>query len=148
PKKKEKDLAPGVLERTFLAINSPAVHLEPGTLVRLSGWVRIPKPLAASADGALLYDSAGGEPLAIRLLGPAKKWKQFTWYRRVPSSGAINLTVALTGIGEVYVDDLKIEPLTPGRGEATAAGQSLRSPKVEVTRTSYTETNTPGVKRP
>src|SRR5262249_43312050 len=118
PKKKEKDLAPGVLERTFLAINSPAVHLEPGTLVRLSGWVRIPKPLAASADGALFYDSAGGEPLAIRLLGPAKKWKQFTWYRRVPSSGAINLTVALTGIGEVYVDDLKIEPLTPGRGEA------------------------------
>ena len=36
----------------------------------------------ASTDGALLFDSAGGEPLALRLTGEAKRWKQYILYRR------------------------------------------------------------------
>jgi hypothetical protein len=108
---------PEALERTFLAVNSPSVHLQPGTLVRISGWVRIPRPLAASADGALFYDSAGGEPLAVRLV-EATAWKQFTIYRQVPSSGSIYVTLALTGIGTAYFDDIRIEPLL---GETTAS---------------------------
>ncbi len=132
-KPKRAEQAPGALERTFLGIHSPAVRLQPGTLVRISGWVRIPSPISASADGALMYDSAGGEPLAIRLTGEIKKWKQFTWYRRVPASGAINVTLALTGLGKAYFDDVRIEPLRQGAaGQLTAGlGQSLRSPKVE-----------------
>jgi hypothetical protein len=101
---------PAALERTFLAINSPAVHLQPGALVKISAWVRIPKAITASVDGALFYDSAGGEPLAVRLTGPTP-WKQFTLYRRVPSSGTINVTLALTGLGTVYFDDIRVEPL-------------------------------------
>jgi hypothetical protein len=131
-KPKNKDLAPGALERTYLGIHSPAVHLEPGTLVRLSAWVRIPDHIGASADGVLLYDSAGGEPLAIRLPGPNKKWKQFTWYRTVPPAGTIHVSLALTGLGKAYFDDVRIEPLRPGTRDLTAsAGQSLRSPKPE-----------------
>jgi hypothetical protein len=103
-------LPPAALERTFLAVNSPAVRLKPGSLVRISGWIRIPKPIAASADGALLYDSSGGEPLAIRLTDTIP-WKQFTLYRWVPASGTINVTLALTGLGTVYFDDIRIEPL-------------------------------------
>ncbi len=103
-------LPPAALERTFLAINSPAVRLQPGTLVQISGWVRIPSAIVSSADGALLYDSAGGEPLAIRLTD-ATKWKQFKVYRRVPASGQINVTLALTGLGTVFFDDIRIEPL-------------------------------------
>jgi hypothetical protein len=102
---------PAALERTFLAINSPVVHLQPGALVRISGWVRIPAKITASVDGALLYDSAGGEPLAIRLTGPTD-WKQFTLYRQVPASGTINVTLAMTGLGTVYFDDIRIEPLS------------------------------------
>jgi hypothetical protein len=100
------------LERTFLALNSPSVVLQPGTLVRISGWIRIPKPIATSVDGALFYDSAGGEPLAIRLTA-ATGWKKFTLYRTVPASGAINVTLALTGLGTVYFDDIRIETLSP-----------------------------------
>ena len=88
--------------------------------MRISGWVRIPKAITASADGALFYDSAGGEPLAIRLLGPTE-WKQFTLYREVPSSGSIYVTLAMTGLGTVYFDDVRIEPLM---GETTAAVRS------------------------
>jgi hypothetical protein len=104
--------APAGLERTMIALQSPDVKLPPGTLVQISGWVNIPRPITASADGALLYDSAGGEPLAIRLTDPTP-WKKFTIFRRVPATGAINVTLALTGVGTVYFDDVRIEPLVP-----------------------------------
>ncbi len=89
-----------VLERTFLAIHSPAVKLPPGTPVRISAWVRVPEEITGSPDGALLYDSAGGEPLAVRLSKPTM-WRQFILYRTVPDSGAINVSMALTGLGTV-----------------------------------------------
>ncbi|HEV3448075.1 MAG TPA: hypothetical protein VG099_25775, partial [Gemmataceae bacterium] len=59
---------------------------------------------------ALLYDSIGGEPLAVRLKGP-NKWQQFVLYREVPASGQVSVTTALTGIGVAYFDDVRIEPL-------------------------------------
>jgi hypothetical protein len=106
-------VVPQALERTFLALRSATVRLQPGTPVRISGWIKIPQPITASPDGALLYDSAGGEPLAIRLTAPTK-WKKLTLYRQVPASGTMNVTLALTGIGKVYFDDVRIEPLLPG----------------------------------
>jgi hypothetical protein len=130
-KPKSKEVPPVALERTFLAIHSPRVRLQPGTAVRITGWVRIPTPIKASADGALFYDSVGGEPLAVRLVNATgASWRQVTLYRRVPASGTINLTLALTGIGQAYFDDLRIEPLHPGTGQVAGANPpSLRSPK-------------------
>jgi len=94
------------------------VRLPPGSLVRVTGWVRLPGAINASTDGALVYDSAGGEPLAIRLTGATGGWKQFTLYRKVPATGTINVTMALTGIGVVYFDDIRIEPLQTTSGAA------------------------------
>jgi hypothetical protein len=110
-------LPPQVLERTFLAIHSPAVRLHPGTLVRISAWAKLPAPTVGSPDGALMFDSAGGEPLAVRLNLPSE-WKRYILYRRVPSSGSIHVTLALTGMGTVYFDDVRIEPMgTQGPSE-------------------------------
>jgi hypothetical protein len=109
---------PRALQRTFLGVNSPAVKLPPGSWVQVSAWVRIPKAITASADGALFYDSAAGEPLAVRLVGPTP-WSKYTLYRRVPPSGLVHVTLALTGLGKVYFDDIRIEPLVPG-GNTTA----------------------------
>jgi hypothetical protein len=106
-------LTPSVLERTFVAIHTPAVHLPPGTIVKISAWIRVPGPITGSVDGALFYDSAGGEPLAVRITDGVPLWKQYTLYRRVPADGQIYATMALTGLGAVYFDDVKIEPLTP-----------------------------------
>ncbi len=119
---KPKD-PPQALERTFLALHSPAVHLRPGSLVRLSAWVQVAGAINASADGALLYDSVGGEPLAVRLTGTENKWKHYVLYRRVPATGVVNMSVALTGVGTVYFDDLRIEPLAPGVAGAVAQGK-------------------------
>ncbi len=116
--KPKKTPAPFALERTLLAITSPSVQLKPGSLVQVSGWIRIPEAITASPDGALFYDSAGGEPLAIRLTEPTP-WKKFTLFRRVPSSGNISVTLALTGIGAVYFDDVRIEPLVSGGDNST-----------------------------
>ena len=113
------------LERTFLAVESPAVKLPPGTLVRVSGWVKIPGEIRLTADGALFYDTAGGEPLGVRLLSTENHWKQFHLYRRVPASGQISLTVALTGVGVAYFDELRVEPLIPN---ARGAGFGPRKP--------------------
>ncbi|NBO92969.1 MAG: hypothetical protein EBV06_11760 [Planctomycetia bacterium] len=109
---KDPRRVPAALERTFVALHSPAVKLPPGSLVRVSGYIKIPAPITGSADGALLYDSAGGEPLAVRLTGEQKKWKSFSLYRRVPPSGQIHVTLAMSGLGAVYFDDVRIEPLT------------------------------------
>ena len=69
--------------------------------------------MTASVDGALLFDSAGGEPLGVRLTAPTKGWQRFTLYRRVPANGAVQMAAALTGVGTAYFDDLKTEPLNP-----------------------------------
>jgi hypothetical protein len=109
--------APAALERTFLAVNSPPVRLTPGTLVRISGWVQIPQNITASPDGVLFYDSSAGDGMGLRRIAAtdrqpgATEWKQFHFYRRVPESGVIWATVALTGIGVAHFDDIRIEPL-------------------------------------
>jgi hypothetical protein len=110
------------LERTFLVVESPAVRLPPGTLVRVSGWIKIPGDLQRTADGVLFYDDAGGEPLGVRVTGTGGRWKQYHLYRRVPPSGQMALTVAVTGLGIAYFDDLRIEPLVPAGQEAARYG--------------------------
>jgi hypothetical protein len=115
-------LPPRALQRTFLGVHSPAIKLPPGSWVQISGWMRIPKAIAASADGALLYDSAGGEPFAVRF-SEAMPWRKFTLYRPVPPSGEIYVTLALTGLGRVYFDDIRIEPLNAVPGTMTVSTQ-------------------------
>jgi hypothetical protein len=118
------------LERTFLVAESPPVRLPPGTLVRVSGWVKIPDNLQRTADGVLFYDDAGGEPLGVRLVGTVGRWKRYHLYRRVPPSGQMTLTVALTGIGVAYFDDLRIEPLVPASQDAARYGPRAPGPVV------------------
>jgi hypothetical protein len=133
-----------VLERTFLAVDSPPVRLPPGTLVRVSGWVKVPAPIEGTADGVLFYDNpgyddraarvphAGGEPLAVRLLhtiedgGERGVWKRFHLYRRVPATGQLGVTLALTGVGVAYFDDVRIEPLVSGGGRDAAYGPAAK----------------------
>jgi hypothetical protein len=99
--------------------------LQPGTWVRISACVKLPAPTIGSPDGALLYDSAGGEPLAVRMNLPCA-WRQYFLYRQVPPSGSINVTLALTGIGTVYFDDICIEPMVPkGASEILTTSASV-----------------------
>ncbi|MGL4419529.1 MAG: hypothetical protein ACRCZF_02585, partial [Gemmataceae bacterium] len=112
---------PGALERTFLSVDSPQVEFPPGTWVRISFWAQV--GLVLSADGAMMFDSAGGEPLAVRIesttdynVVPAKlRWKQYYVYRQVPASGKIGVSFAINGAGTASFDDVKIEPMFQGQ---------------------------------
>ena len=113
----EKDGTPALptqaLERAILAVDSPPNDFAPGSLVQVSFWVKVPYPIQASADGVVIFDSAGGEPLGVRI-SHQPKWRQYHLYRRVPPSGKIAMTFALTGIGTVFIDDVKIEAMVGG----------------------------------
>jgi len=49
-------------------------------------------------------------------------------YRRMPASGVVNVTMALTGLGTVYFRHVRIEPLTGGNGTATVAINRIKFP--------------------
>ena len=101
---------PQALERVFLAVNSPPVRLPPGSWVRVTGWIKTASPVRASADGVMFYDTTAGEAYALRLTSQPK-WKQFHFYRKVPTTGDLRVRMAITGFGTVYFDDIRVEPI-------------------------------------
>jgi hypothetical protein len=110
---------PTMVESPPVWITSPGVPVRAGELVCIQGWVCIPAPITASVDGLLIVDSFTGEALAERI-GETTGWKQFTLYRAVPESCQMTITFALSGVGEAWLDDVRICPVganaaAPGR---------------------------------
>ena len=101
---------PAMIETPPVWMTTPAVPVEPGQLVRIHGWVNIPLPITASVDGLLVVDSLGGDDLAERI-DKTSGWREFTLYCAVPQPGALSVTFALSGLGEVCLDDVTIEVL-------------------------------------
>jgi hypothetical protein len=104
--------AAGLVETPPVWVTSPPIEFEAGTWVRISGSVYVPLAIAGSLDGLMVLDSYGGEALAERV-GESSAWKPFTLFRAAPRSGPLTVTIALTGYGEAWVDDLAIEPWLP-----------------------------------
>ena len=110
--------APAVVETPPIWLTSPPLRVEPDQLLRIAGWVNIPTPITGSVDGLMILDSLTGAPLAQRI-GQTKGWQQFTLYRMAPHSGEMTLSFALTGLGEVYIDDVTIQVMAPPTGTMT-----------------------------
>lgn len=100
--------SPVLVESPPVWMTSPAVPVAPGELVIIHGWVQISAPLTGSVDGLLIVDSISGEPLAERLR-QTDGWQEFTLYRVAAQAGQMNLTFALSGLGEVWLDDVTIQ---------------------------------------
>jgi hypothetical protein len=101
---------PAMIEMPPLWVTSPAVPVAAGQIVRIHGWVNVPTAIIGSVDGLLVVESLTGEEMALRL-DKTKGWQEFTMLRIVPQAGPLVLTLALTGLGEVRLDDLTIEVL-------------------------------------
>ena len=114
-----------LLETPPVWMTSPAVPVEAGTLVLIHAWVRITKPITGSVDGLIIQDSLGGEPLAERILQTHGGWREVNLYRVAPESGAVSVTVALTGLGEVALDDVTIHTIRPWNYSPPSPGPSL-----------------------
>jgi hypothetical protein len=104
--------APEAIERPPVWITSSPIPVRQGQLVRIRGWVNVPRRLAASGDGLLIFDSLGGSDLGDRIR-LTQGWREFTLYRAVPQTGDLTVTFALTGLGEASIDDLAIALLDP-----------------------------------
>jgi len=108
-----------------LQIVSPSVRFEEDVLICFHGWVRIPRPIKGSVDGLMVIDSAGGEATAQRITdtGP---WREFTMFRWLPAGVPANLTLRLSGLGEVWIDDLSMQVVSFG-GAPTIADANAQN---------------------
>ncbi|MDZ4779247.1 MAG: hypothetical protein SGJ19_03235 [Planctomycetia bacterium] len=108
---------PAMIESPPVWISAPPVPFAPGTWVRIHGWLKVASPIVGSVDGLMIGDSLGGPALAERI-GATRGWREFTLYRVVSDSGSVAATFALSGLGEVHLDDVTVEPLG-GAGRTT-----------------------------
>jgi hypothetical protein len=104
--------APQAIERPPVWVTSSPVPVRQGQLVRIHGWANVPRRLAASSEGLLIFDSLGGSDLGDRIR-LTQGWREFTLYRAVPQTGDLTVTFALTGLGEASLDDLSVSLLDP-----------------------------------
>lgn len=120
----DASMAETLIETPPVWVVSPPVQFSADTAVRIRGRVRIPKPITGSVDGLEIIDSLGGPALATRV-GHAPQWREFTLYRYASRLDSITVTFALTGLGEVWVDNVVVEPIAlPPGGNAAPPGSA------------------------
>lgn len=101
---------PEALDAPPIWVISPPISVQPGQCLRIQGWIQIPRPLQGTLDGFVILDSIGGESLAWRVR-KTTGWQQFEMYRMVPQGGTVRLSFVLTGLGEVWLDEVRVQPM-------------------------------------
>jgi hypothetical protein len=90
-----------------VTITSAPIPVQPHQFVRIHGWVNVPAGIRDSHDGLIIADTIGGLTLAERI-HETKGWQEFVLYRRATSSQPLSVVFGLTGLGEVWLDDLSV----------------------------------------
>lgn len=90
-----------------VSVTSAPVLVREGQIVRVRGWVKIPRPIRDSFDGLMIVDSVAGRELADRVLH-TEGWHEFSLYRVATQSGDFTVTFALTGFGEAWIDEVSV----------------------------------------
>jgi hypothetical protein len=95
-------------QRRALQILSPAVRLDAGQLVEISGWARVTStsPGPASLE---IEDSLGGHELAIDV-SPTTGWQPFHMVRAATKNELV-VSFSLVGQGSAELDAVMIRPL-------------------------------------
>lgn len=143
-----KDPAAGgvLVETPPLWVTSPPVAVQAGEVVCIRGAVRVATPIKGSVDGVMVIDSFGGEALAERF-GETKGWEQVVLYRAAPRNGELTVTFALTGFGEVELDDVTIRPMRPQSASPVQPPAPALSPTPPVEQARRTQPIFPGPPR-
>lgn len=94
---------------------SPPISVYGGQILMITGQVRVASPIIGSSDGLVIYDSLKGTIGALRWSEPTPggKWKTFNLIREVRRSGEVTITVELRGLGEAWIDDLRVVAIEP-----------------------------------
>jgi hypothetical protein len=104
--------APSAVEVPPVWVTSSPVPVRQGQIVRIHGWVNVPRAIGGSTDGLLVFDSIGGADLGDRIR-LTQGWREFILSRAVPQNGEVKVTFALTGVGGASIDDLSVSLIDP-----------------------------------
>ena len=91
------------METAPIEIVSPPVAVRRGQLIRIHGWVRVPRPITASPDGLQVFDSFGGPALAERIR-TTDGWREFVLYRAAPRDGQLLGDLRLDRFGRAWLE--------------------------------------------
>jgi hypothetical protein len=103
--------SPSLIETAPVWVITPPIRVAAGELIAVRGFVRVPPAITGSIDGLMILDSIGGESMAERI-GKTDGWREFVMYRVAPSDGPFTVTFALSGLGDAWIDDVSIAPVT------------------------------------
>ncbi|MDR0871788.1 MAG: hypothetical protein LBN39_13465 [Planctomycetaceae bacterium] len=121
---------PLTLETVPVWLTTPPIPVRMGEMLCVNGWVRIPQTLESTVDGLMIFDSLGGEPLALRFTGTKGEWREFAFYRIVPADSNYYIFFGLNGFGEAQIDDVRVcavqfaEPKEPSSMKAAPEQQN------------------------
>ena len=92
---------------TLVKVTTHSITVPKNEMLQITGWIRIPIHLKASVDGVTLSNASS--PYAHSLKWQSTDgWKPFKIYWNAPEDGKLKLELALTGLGDVFFDDLSI----------------------------------------
>ncbi len=102
--------APLIVAAAPVTVVTPSVQVQNGQTVRIQGQVKLLRNVTGTRDGFQICDSIGGSTKAIHWM-QSGDWHRFEILREVEATNTLSLQLTLFGIGEVLIDDLKIEPI-------------------------------------
>jgi len=106
--------APLIIPDAPVTVVTPSVPVQNGQTLRIQGSVKLLRNISGTRDGFQICDSLGGPTKAIHWTNSGE-WQRFEILREVAATESLSLTLTLFGIGDVLIDDLKIEALNlPG----------------------------------
>jgi hypothetical protein len=94
-----------------VAIRTPRIAVPGGSIVHISGRIRLPVAPEATLEGVTLTESLTGGRLSWT--NATNGWKSFQLIREASTDTNLTLTLTLHGYGDVFFDDLRVVS-TPG----------------------------------
>lgn len=119
---------PVYLSRPVVTVRTPSIDVRKGQIVRISGWANVTTGITGHPDGAMLYDSIGGQTRAMRWSAKTG-WRRFVLLREANKSGPMRVTLVLHGMGEVRFDDLRIDLYRPKAATPQKSKPSAAEPR-------------------
>ncbi|GIX05324.1 MAG: hypothetical protein KatS3mg114_1193 [Planctomycetaceae bacterium] len=91
----------------LITCQSPTLMLPADHLLYISGWIKIDRPLVGYDQAVHLNESLLGRNSTLRF-SYQPEWTRFEWIRELRQNTSWQLTISLSAVGEVYLDDIEV----------------------------------------
>lgn len=105
----QQDHPPVATDRVGIRIISPAIPVEPGQLIEITGWARIPEPTPGQTADLEIVDSLGGPELSLPLAA-THGWQPFQVVRAA-TANELHISFGLSRQGTAELDAVMVRPL-------------------------------------